>query len=49
MRLKFDVTGNLKNFTKFFGIKQGLSSENFLDFGPVAFSFLFDKHYSIMN
>jgi len=33
---------------KFYVSKALFSSDFFLDFGTVAFSFLFDKHYPIM-
>ena len=38
----------MENLEKFCA-KQGLRSKNFLDFDTVALSFLFDKHYLIME
>jgi len=36
-------------FPNAYAIGDSLSSENFLVFGTVALSFLFDKHYPIMK
>jgi len=45
--VRFDVTGNLKNFLDFGG--NLFSCENFLDFAIVALLFLFDKHCLIIE
>jgi len=46
--VRFDVTENLKNFLVF-GVKALFSSEIFSNFDTIAFSFLFDKHYLIID
>ena len=48
--VRFDITGNLKNFANFFGTKQALFSlQKFLVLGIVVLSFVFGNYYSIMN